>query len=584
MTRVRVQALLSAMLAAVLLTGVPSGSAAAATLIVNPSGDVTGTTDTAAVQTALNTVGAQGGTVRFGSGTFYLARPVTLAVAKGVPLVTLTGAGANGPNATVFASVRVTPAPTDISPVLQLDSSADLGQPGDTIDVSGLTIDGARDGNVSDGIKAWNSTGLRLHDLAVRDLTTSANILGVVGIRLGNTVHSSIERSAVTGIDPNAAYTAGIQVRSGSSDVGIGDNTVDSVGSDGINCANETTSHSTDIRVERNTVTHTALSGNGFGIELYTNCDGSVVQDNGTAAPVDHGISAVNSTGVAIRRNFVAGGNYGIESGGPGVRDTVIADNSVTGAVLGLSLQDTTHAAVLRDHFTSSADYGAWLKNDDHLDVSGVGCADTSCGFANGHPATGTCTAGTHPTGALYVEADKYLTLDGLDLSQPGGYGINFVGSDNGGTDYLSTVGNSFHDNDCGPISRWLGPSQVSWSSNSGATPPCYLDAGAQPPGAFECASIGTWPGWHTPTAVIKIPSTARAGQPVSYRVNAQASSGATVSYVLVDPGAGVPVSAPSAPVTGTVTFPRPGSYPVSAVVWDSNGRSTLTTVTVLVS
>ncbi|MBC6447996.1 right-handed parallel beta-helix repeat-containing protein [Actinokineospora xionganensis] len=537
-------------------------------LSVDPSGDPTGVVDTAAVQRALDLAGQVGGTVRFGSGTFHIARPLTLTVARDTPLVRLVG---QGRDATVLASVQEPTTLPDMTPVVRLDSSTKMGLPGPTIEMSGLAIDGRENGRVSDGIKAWGGTGLRLHDLAVRNLAVSATMPGVVGIRLGDTHDSVIENTHISHIAPDSRYAVGIQARSGSSDLDIVGSTVDHVGASGINCANEATAGSRNISVRGNTVTNAAMSGIGFGIELYRNCDDSTVEDNGR---VDHGISAVESDRVAIRRNIVQGGEYGIETGGVGRGDIVVADNTTTRSTLGLVLQDTTHASVLRNRFVDSRTYGGWLKQNTRVHVSGSGCGDTRCGFVHSGSASGLCEVGLRPSAALYVERDRYLTLDGLTLAQPGGYGISFTGSDHGGSDFLSVVGNTFHDNDCGPISQWLAPTEVEWSVNEGATFPCA------PPGAFDCRTIGDWQARPTPGAAIAVAPTVKAGQPVTYRVRA----GADTVWQLIDLGVGSPRSAGAAETSGTVVFPKRGRYQVSVVVWDSYGRSGLTSTMVRVN
>lgn len=537
-------------------------------LSVDPSGDPTGVVDTAAVQRALDIAGQVGGTVRLGSGTFHIARPLNLTVARDAPLVRLTG---QGRDTTILASVQEPTALPDLTPVVRLDSSAKVGLPGPTIEMSGLTVDGRDNGRVSDGIKSWGGTGLRLHDLAVRNLAVSATMPGVVGIRLGDTRDSVIEDAHVSHIAPDSRYAVGIQARSASTGIDIVGNTVDHVGATGINCANETTAASRNISVRDNTVTNAGMSGIGFGIELYRNCDDSTVEDNGR---VDHGISAVESDRIAIRRNAVTGGEYGIETGGVGRGDIVVADNTTAGSTLGLVLQDTAHASVLRNRFIDSRTYGAWLKQNTRVHISGSGCGNPPCGFVHSGPATGSCEAGLRPSAALYIEKDRYLTLDGLVLSQTGGYGISFTGSDHGGSDFLRAVGNTFQNNDCGPVSPWLAPTEVDWSANEGAAFPCA------PPGAFDCRSIGDWQARPTPSAAITIAHTVKAGQPVPYRMRA----GADAAWQLIDLGVGPPRSAGAAETSGTVVFPKRGRYQVSVVVWDSHGRSGLTTTVVRVS
>ncbi len=190
-----------------------------------------------------------------------------------------------------------------------------------------LVLDANENGNLQRAFVATHSARLGVFNCEIKNTGADAH-----GIEL----QKDVDEAQLIGNylhdigDAGDKWGTGITLGWGSSDAVITDNRIERASRAGINAHNDCT----NLYVARNDVRQ--LGGEGLGIELWSNCSGTVEHNQ-----VASWISFDGSAGV-IRHNEVNGAwnptppKYGIEVvAGDAVQ---VLDNRVTGARMGLSL------------------------------------------------------------------------------------------------------------------------------------------------------------------------------------------------------------------------------------------------------
>lgn len=304
--------------------------------------------------------------------------------------------------------------------------------------VRDLTLNGA-DGQNIYGVLAWAEGkptvgGLSLTGLNIQNIRGNGNDQGEFGVFFAAGVTDSlIARNTIVNIDPDSPWSAGVRLAHGSTGNTVADNLVDTTGRGGI-LAND---GSGDLVIRGNTVTRTGLAGDtldlGLGIEVHTDVDRTVIEDN----RVDRWLSVAVSDDVAVRRNVVGDGTGDVSFTGLELVDServIFSDNVVDGnAHLGISISgngDTRHALFDNNRVEGATTFGVQVQGTD--DLAAGGTAEKIYFHDNKILGTTGEDALYENTGEGYRENQNVgaVTLDGnviedADDRTGGGYAVN---------------------------------------------------------------------------------------------------------------------------------------------------------------
>ncbi|MCR2806561.1 fibronectin type III domain-containing protein [Paenibacillus soyae] len=536
-TNKRIVSLLCA--AALLFPVIPAAPAYAATLNVTSygaNGTDTGD-DSAAFQAAVNAA-SSGDTVFIPNGTYYLGSPVS---------------GKSG--------VKITGQSRDHTIIEYASSSANTFFSLYNLsgaEVSSMTLDANNSAVPQSAVVSENGSGNKMLNLKVKDFGMSSGFgpFALFGI---NTDNLTVADNVVTNIGVNSDWGGGVRVGWGSDHALIENNYVADTGRGGIFLNDD----SPYAIVRGNTVTGTGQQMEGLGIELHTNVDYSLVEDN----TVDHWISTVRSAYIAVRNNYVGSsttvGNMGLE---------VMVDHGVTSG----NIVDGGQQVGIQQ--SPGTGYQLWNYNTVQnmvmwgMQLQGEGTGQTEQ-FQYFYKNTFKDGAAGHPS-AAYPGYDgnairihgntQNITFDSNTITNNGRKAIEITTA--GGTDRLSFINNTITNNAGPSIDQYpTSASHLEWSNNTvsgNGTNTQLTSRGFSDP---------------KPVANFTAPLTVQLGQSVTF-TNTSTDNGTIVEH-LWDLGEGLPVTT----VSPTYTYQKPGTYQVILGVWDNGGRASVKEQTITV-
>jgi PKD repeat protein len=158
----------------------------------------------------------------------------------------------------------------------------------------------------------------------------------------------------------------------------------------------------------------------------------------------------------------------------------------------------------------------------------------------------------------------QYITLDSNEITNNGGAGIQFSGEN---FDYLCFVNNEISENGEQAVTRDPGGNNLEWYNNTvtvNGTDNHLTSRG------FDNQK---------PTVSFVSYSTATAGEVIQF-TNTSSDSDGNISHVLWDFGDGLP----STDMNPQHVYNEPGTYRVTLIVWDDNGRGARTQGSITIS
>ncbi|MFC3802296.1 NPCBM/NEW2 domain-containing protein [Cohnella sp. GCM10012308] len=523
-------------------TAIPlsAGAAGPATLSVASYGASGADTldDRAGIQAAVDAASA-GDTVLIPNGTYYLGGTV-----RGKSGVTIRGQSQSG---TVVKYVD-----SADTYMFYLNNVTGASVKNMTLDGNNSTI--AMSAAVSEGGSGNELSGLVVKDFAATD-GFGPHALYAVGspkVRIADNKISNIGTGSIWG--------AGVRAGWGSSDALIERNVIANTGRGGI-FVND---GSPGAVIRGNKIAGSGLKEHGLSIELHTDVNNSIIEDN----QVDFWISAVRSKTIAVRRNVVHPtdgrvGSIGLE---------IMADNAVTtdnvvdgGQQVGIQQSPGTgHQLWGYNVVKNMVMWGMQLQ--------GAGSGETEQyqyfyrnSFIDtqlGNPKA--AYPGYEGNGVRIHGNAQNLTFDSNLIANNGRKAIEIT--DAPGVDRLSFTNNIIYGNKDVAIDPYpVAAQHLEWKNNV-----VYGNKSNAQPASRGFANP-------KPTADFDSPLLVRVGEPATF-VSKSKDNGSIATY-LWDFGTGLP-SASSRP---TFVYEQPGAYRVTLVVWDNEGRANLKEKVILV-
>ncbi|WP_227013976.1 fibronectin type III domain-containing protein [Paenibacillus psychroresistens] len=513
---------------------IPVTTALAATINVTTFGANGSDTsdDLTAIQNAVNSA-ANGDTVLIPAGTYYLSTNV-----NGKTGVKIAGAGRD------LTTIKMTSgsAATKFFYLYNVTNS----------EVADMTLDGNSSTVLLSAITSESGTGNKMRHLRVKDLAASAGFGPFALYAIGST-YLEISDNIVTNTGVNSDWGGGVRTGWGSSHALIENNTISNTGRGGI-FVNDDSPYAT---VRGNTITGTGKKMEGLGIELHTNTDYSLIENNN----VDHWISAVRSKYVAVRNNIVKAndgsvGNMGLE---------VMVDHGITSG----NLVDGGQQVGMQQ--SPGTGYQLWNYNTVQNSVMwGMQLQGTGTGFTeqyqyfykniwkNGPIGNPAAAYPGFDGNAVRIHGDtKNIVFDSNQIINNGRKAIEITTAS--GTDRLSFINNTITGNGGPSIDQYpSSAADLEWSSNtvSGNGTNTQLTSRG-----FSDAK---------PIANFTAPLTVQLGTSVTF-TNSSTDNG-TIVENLWDLGEGLPVTTASP----TYTYLKAGTYKVILGVWDNGGRASV--------
>ncbi|TCM96499.1 parallel beta helix pectate lyase-like protein [Paenibacillus sp. BK033] len=425
--------------------------------------------------------------------------------------------------------------------------------------VSDLTLDAGGSQIAMSAVVSEGGSHNRMNNLRVQNFE-AAEGFGPHALYVIGSTDASITNNRISNIGTASIWGAGIRAGWGSSNVLVENNEISNTGRGGILINDD----SPGAVIRSNKITGSGLKEHGLSIELHTNVNHSVIEDN----EVDFWISAVRSDTIAVRRNIVKPkdgrvGSIGLE---------VMADNAVTtdnivdgGQQVGIQQSPGTGYQLwgynvvknmvmwgmqLQGEGTGQTEQFQYFYRNSFMDTQ------------EGNPAA--AYPGYDGNGVRIHGSSQNLTFDSNLISGNGRKGIEFTGA--AGVDRLSFTNNLITGNKAAAVDPYpAAAGHLEWQGNT----VLRNGSNSQPASrGFENAK---------PTADFDAPMIVRVGEPVAF-VNKSKDDG-SISHQLWDFGEGLPSSS----VQPTFVYDRLGAYRVTLVVWDNEGRASLKERTVVV-
>ncbi|RED63239.1 NPCBM/NEW2 domain-containing protein [Cohnella lupini] len=495
--------------------------------------------DRAAIQAAIDAASA-GDKVLIPNGTYYLGGTV-----KGKTGVTIQGASrdntivkySDNPETYMFYFHDVTNAT-----------------------IKNMTLDGnnsllAMSAVVSEGGGHNSMSGLKVKDFAAVE-GFGPHALYVIGSE-----NVKISDNNISNIGIGSIWGAGVRAGWDSKNVTVERNVISNTGRGGI-LVND---GSSGAIVRSNKITGTGLKEHGLSIELHTNTDNSIIEDN----EVDFWISAVRSKNIAVRRNVVHPtdgrvGSIGLE---------IMADNAVTtdnvvdgGQQVGIQQSPGTgHQLWGYNVVKNMVMWGMQLQGAGSGEIEQFQYFYKNS-FTNTQLGNPKAAYPGYEGNAVRIHGDSQnLSFDSNLIVNNGRKAIEITGAT--GVDRLSFTNNIIYGNKDVTMDPYPTAAQhLEWSGNL-----VYRNGNNAQPVSRGFSNPKPKAGFTNPLLV-------RVGEPVTF-VSTSTDNGTIVNY-LWDFGAGLP-SASSKP---TYVYDKAGIYRVTLVVWDNEGRSDLKEKIILVS
>ncbi|OCT13485.1 hypothetical protein A8709_17940 [Paenibacillus pectinilyticus] len=535
----RVLSLLGAL--TVLLPVLPATTAFAATINVTTFGANGSDTsdDLTAIQNAVNSA-ASGDTVLLPAGTYYLSANV-----NGKSGVKIAGAGRD------LTTVKMTSGSASTN-FFYLHNVTNA-------EVSDMTLDGNNSTVLLSAVTSESGDGNKMRHLRVKDLAASAGFGPFALYAIGST-NLEISDNIVNNSGVNSDWGAGVRAGWGSSHALIENNTISNTGRGGI-FVNDDSPYAT---VRGNTITGTGKKMEGLGIELHTNVDYSLVENNN----VDHWISTVRSKYIAVRNNIVKAtdgsvGNMGLE---------VMVDHGITSGNLvdggqQVGMQQSPGTGYQLWNYNTVQNIVMWGMQ---LQGAGTGSTEQYQYFykniwQNGPTGNPAAAYPGYDGNAVRIHGDtKNIVFDSNQILNNGRKAIEITTAT--GTDRLSFINNTITGNSGPSIDQYpSSAADLEWSNNtvSGNGTNTQLTSRG-----FSDAK---------PVANFTAPLTVQLGAPVTF-TNTSTDNG-TIVETLWDLGEGIPVTTASP----TYTYLKAGTYHVILGVWDNGGRASVKEQTITV-
>ncbi|SFI31080.1 Chitodextrinase [Paenibacillus sp. UNC496MF] len=539
LNRKRGRKLGSALLAfATLLPFDPAPAAYAATLNVTAYGANGGDTadDLQGIASAI-AAAASGDTVYFPAGTYYITG--SIAAKSGIKLI------GQSKDTTIIKYSGTTD-----NNMISLSNTSN-------VEVAQLTLDGNNNAHVVSGIWGEPGSGHNIHHNVIKDLVKSDGF-APFGILLSGTDNATITDNTFTNIGVNSEWGGAIRAGWNSNGTKILRNTIANTGRGGI-FANDTCNN---VKVKNNTITGSGLHEHGLSIELHTNCNYSVIEDN----DVDHWISAVRSNNIAVRRNTVHTTDGTVQGMGLEVMVThgVTTDNLVDGGQQ-VGMQQSPGTGYQYWGYNTVQNIVMW-----GMQLQGADTGETEQyqyfyknTFKNGPIGNPAAAYPGYDGNAIRIHGNsRNLTFDSNQITNNGRKAIEITTAS--GTDRLSFVNNVITGNGGPSIDQYpSSAADLEWSNNTvsgNGTNTQLVSRGFGDP---------------KPVANFSAPLSVQLGQPITF-ANTSSDNG-TIAENLWDLGEGPPVNAASP----TYTYQKAGTYRVTLVVWDNGGRASLKEQTV---
>jgi PKD repeat protein len=422
-----------------------------------------------------------------------------------------------------------------------------------------LTIDGNDNSNVVVGILADGGGSHNFHHNFIKNLTATTGF-APFGILVANANDVIITDNNFVNMGVGSVWGAGIRAGWNSNRTKILRNNIDSSGRGAI-FANDGCE---DIVISNNTAIHSGLTEHGLSIELHTNCNRAIVEDN----HVDHWLSVVRSSYDAIRRNFVGTNDGTVKGIGLEIMaaHTITTDNTVdNGQQVGMQQ-------------SSGDSYQYWGYNTVRnmvmwgMQLQGEGAAAPQQ-YQYFYKNTIENTQRDNPAAAypgfdgnaIRIHGNSLnMTFDSNTIINNGNKAFEITSSP--GTDRLSFINNTITGNADASIDQYpASAASLEWSNNTvsgNGTNTQLTSRGFSDP---------------KPVANFTGPITVAVGQPVTF-TNTSTANG-TIVENLWDLGEGIPLTS----VNPTYTYQKAGIYRVTLVVWNDGNRASIKEKTIVV-
>lgn len=537
--KVRILCILGAV--SLLLPAVPTTPAFAATLNVTAYGANGGDTadDKAALQSAVDAA-VSGDTVLIPAGTYYLSGTVNSKTG-----VKIAGASRDS------VIIKFTPGATAAT-FFYLHNALNA-------EVSDMTLDGGNNTAAQSAVTSEDSNGNKMRNLRVKDFVASSGF-GPFALYAVRSTHIEISGNTITNTGVNSDWGGGVRAGWGSSYALIENNTIADTGRGGI-FVNDDSPYAI---VRGNTITGTGKKMEGLGIELHTNVDYSLIENNN----VDHWISAVRSKYIAVRNNVVKAtdgsvGHMGLEVM---VDHGVTSDNLVDGGQQ-VGMQQSPGTGYQLWNYNTVQNIVMW-----GMQLQGAGTGQTEQYqyfykniWKNGPAGNPAAAYPGYDGNAVRIHGDtRNITFDSNQILNNGRKAIEITTAS--GVDRISFVNNTITGNSGPSIDQYpSAAADLEWSGNTvsgNGTNTQLTSRGFSDP---------------KPVANFTAPLTVQLGQPVTF-TNTSTDNGSIVEN-LWDLGEGIPVTT----VSPTYTYQKAGTYKVILGVWDNGGRASVKEQTVTV-
>lgn len=526
---------------ALMLPFVPVPEAFAANLNVTAYGanGADGADDKTAFQNAINAA-VSGDTVYIPAGTYYLSGTVT-----GKSGVHIKG---ESRDTTIIKSTSTGQE--------RMFSFYNLSN----VQISNLTLDGNSNNTILSAVVSEGGSNNKMSQLRVKDFTASAGF-GPFALYAIGSPNIEISDNIITNIGVNSAWGGAVRAGWGSNGAQILNNTIQDTGRGGI-FANDGCQY---VVVRGNNITGTGHHTEGLGIELHTDCDYSLIENN----QVDHWISAVRSKYIAVRNNVVKAtdgsvGNMGLEVM---VEHGVTTGNLVDGGQQ-VGMQQSPGTGYQYWGYNTIQNIVMW-----GMQLQGEGTGQTEQyqyfyknTFKDGPRDNPQAAYSGYGGNAVRIHGNSQnLTFDSNQIINNGRKGIEITTAS--GIDRLSFINNVITGNTGESIDQYpASAANLEWSGNTvsgNGTNTQLTSRGFSNP---------------KPVANFTSPAAVQLGTPITF-TNSSTDNG-SISEHLWDFGEGVP----STTVSPTYTYQKAGTYRVTLVVWDNEGRASLKEQTVIVN
>jgi len=551
------------------ITSGPTAAVVPATLdVINvlDYGVVSGSGDsTDAIQAAIDAA-QDGDTIYFPNGVYFVSKQITLKSE-----ITLKGESQNG---------AVLEVPYKSQGIDGNGSLVHIPPMASNIEIANLTFFGNDGFPVEYVIHIENADNIKIHHVTIKNFDQNVQDKVMKGIDVVDRA-SNIEVSncAMDSLGPMYIYGGGVQFNGYVTGIVIQDNVFTNMGRGGIFVANSCT----DIIIRRNIVTglkrisdpENAMDGI-MGIELWGGpqqyCERAVVEDN----EIDYWMS-ISGSNIAVRRNIIGknavGKNYvALEANG---KNHIFTDNVLTKHKAGIGIWGNEE-----DFYFSYSYFGrnsardmSWIgmliaspwKNTDSRKHRYLYFKD--CEFIG---TTGTDGEGS---GVGFWTTSEYITFDNCRMNENAGLGVRFSDyADVNNTDHISFVDCTIKDNNGAFFYPWGEGNHTNYTAIEFQN--LTISGNLLSNETFEEKPFINV----KPVAVINGPATGNVGQPLSFRSDSIDPDG-SIGHILWDLDDGIPLN----DNVVTHTYTKAGTYKVSLIVWDNEGRGSIAEKTVVI-